>query len=106
VHKEKTEWHRASVFSEGLCKIAEQHVEKGAKVYVEGQLETRKWTDQAGQQRHSTKVLTATAPTIATRIAVAVALRSDIDSPCGKTLRGVHGDGTGFRWPSGAIVEG
>ena len=44
--KEKTEWHRVVIFSEGLCKIAEQYLKKGAKVYIEGQLQTRKWTDQ------------------------------------------------------------
>jgi single-strand DNA-binding protein len=43
--KEKTEWHRVVIFSEGLCKIAEQYLKKGAKVYIEGQLQTRKWTD-------------------------------------------------------------
>jgi single-strand DNA-binding protein len=55
--KEKTEWHRVVVFSEGLAKIAEQYLRKGAKVYIEGQLETRKWTDQAGQEKFSTEVV-------------------------------------------------
>ena len=55
--KEKTEWHRVVIFSEGLCKIAEQYLKKGAKVYLEGQLQTRKWTDQSGQERYTTEVL-------------------------------------------------
>jgi single-strand DNA-binding protein len=55
--KEKTEWHRVVIFSEGLCKIAEQYLKKGAKVYIEGQLQTRKWTDQAGVEKYSTEVV-------------------------------------------------
>ncbi len=55
--KEKTEWHRVVIFSEGLCRIAEQYLKKGAKVYIEGQLQTRKWTDQSGAERYSTEVV-------------------------------------------------
>ena len=55
--KEKTEWHRVVIFSEGLCKIAEQYLKKGAKVYIEGALQTRKWTDQAGVEKYSTEVV-------------------------------------------------
>lgn len=55
--REKTEWHRVVIFNEGLCKIAEQYLKKGAKVYVEGQLQTRKWQDQNGQDRYSTEVV-------------------------------------------------
>lgn len=55
--KEKTEWHRVVVFNEGLCKVIEQYVKKGAKVYIEGALQTRKWTDQSGQERYSTEVV-------------------------------------------------
>jgi len=55
--REKTEWHRVVIFSEGLAKIAEQYLRKGAKVYIEGQLQTRKWTDQSGQERYSTEVV-------------------------------------------------
>src|SRR5436190_8143546 len=55
--KEKTEWHRVVIFSEGLCKIAEQYLKKGAKVYIEGQLQTRKWQDKEGQDRYSTEVV-------------------------------------------------
>lgn len=55
--KEKTEWHRVVIFSEGLCKIAEQYLKKGAKVYIEGQLQTRKWTDKDNIERYSTEVV-------------------------------------------------
>ena len=55
--RERTEWHRVVIFNEGLCKIAEQYLRKGSKVYVEGQLQTRKWTDQSGQERYTTEVV-------------------------------------------------
>lgn len=55
--REKTEWHTIVVFNEGLCKVVEQYVKKGAKLYIEGQLQTRKWQDQQGQDRYSTEVV-------------------------------------------------
>ena len=55
--KEKTEWHRVVIFSEGLAKVAEQYLKKGAKVYIEGQLQTRKWTDKDGAEKYSTEVV-------------------------------------------------
>ncbi|HEX5780230.1 MAG TPA: single-stranded DNA-binding protein [Xanthobacteraceae bacterium] len=55
--KERTEWHRVVIFSEGLAKIAEQYLKKGAKVYLEGQLQTRKWQDKEGQDRWTTEVV-------------------------------------------------
>jgi single-strand DNA-binding protein len=55
--KEKTEWHRVVIFSEGLCRIAEQYLKKGSKVYLEGQLQTRKWTDKDNIERYSTEVV-------------------------------------------------
>ena len=55
--KEKTEWHRVVIFNENLCRIAEQYLKKGSKIYVEGALQTRKWQDQAGQDRYSTEVV-------------------------------------------------
>ena len=55
--REKTEWHSVAIFSEPLAKIAEQYLKKGSKVYIEGQLETRKWQDQSGQDRYSTEVV-------------------------------------------------
>ncbi len=55
--REKTEWHRVVIFNEGLCRIAEQYLRKGSKVYLEGQLQTRKWQDQSGADRYSTEVV-------------------------------------------------
>jgi single-strand DNA-binding protein len=55
--KEKTEWHRVVIFNEALCKIAENYLRKGSKVYIEGQLQTRKWTDQAGAEKFSTEIV-------------------------------------------------
>ncbi len=55
--RDKTEWHRVVIFSEGLCRIAENYLRKGSKVYLEGQLQTRKWQDQSGQDRYTTEVV-------------------------------------------------
>ncbi len=55
--KEKTEWHSVAIFQEGLVRVAEQYLRKGSKVYIEGQLQTRKWQDQSGQDRYSTEVV-------------------------------------------------
>ncbi|HEY7764590.1 MAG TPA: single-stranded DNA-binding protein [Aestuariivirgaceae bacterium] len=55
--KERTEWHRVVIFNENLAKVAEQYLKKGAKVFIEGQLQTRKYTDQQGQERYSTEVV-------------------------------------------------
>lgn len=55
--REKTEWHSVVIFNENLAKIAEQYLRKGSKIYVEGQLQTRKWQDQQGQDRYSTEVV-------------------------------------------------
>src|SRR5580698_4686896 len=55
--KEKTEWHRVVIFNENLCRIAEQYLKKGSKVFIEGALQTRKWQDQSGQDRYSTEVV-------------------------------------------------
>ena len=55
--KEKTEWHNVSIFSEGLARVAKNYLRKGSKVYLEGQLETRKWQDQSGNDRYTTDVV-------------------------------------------------
>ena len=55
--RDRTEWHRVVIFNENLAKVAENYLKKGAKVYIEGQLQTRKWTDQNGQDRYSTEVV-------------------------------------------------
>ncbi|MEM9754951.1 MAG: single-stranded DNA-binding protein [Pseudomonadota bacterium] len=55
--RERTEWHSVAIFNENLARIAEQYLRKGSKVYLEGQLETRKWQDQSGQDRYTTEVV-------------------------------------------------
>ena len=55
--RERTEWHRVVIFNENLGRIAEQYLRKGSSVYLEGQLQTRKWTDQSGQERYTTEVV-------------------------------------------------
>ena len=55
--KERTEWHRVVIFNENLAKVAEQYLRKGAKVYLEGSLQTRKWTDKDGAEKYSTEVV-------------------------------------------------
>ena len=56
-NRERTEWHSVAIFNEGLVRVAEQYLRKGSKVYIEGQLETRKWQDQSGADRYSTEVV-------------------------------------------------
>ncbi len=55
--KEKTEWHSVVIFNENLARVAEQYLKKGSKVYVEGQLQTRKWQDQSGQEKYTTEIV-------------------------------------------------
>jgi single-strand DNA-binding protein len=55
--REKTEWHTVAIFNDGLVRIAEQYLKKGSKVYIEGQLQTRKWQDQSGADRYSTEIV-------------------------------------------------
>ncbi len=55
--KEKTEWHNVVIFNDSLAKVAEQYLKKGMKVYIEGQLQTRKWQDQSGQDKYTTEVV-------------------------------------------------
>lgn len=55
--KERTEWHSVAIFNEGIAKIAEQYLKKGSTVYIEGQLETRKWQDQSGQDKYTTEIV-------------------------------------------------
>ena len=55
--REKTEWHSVVIFNENLVRVAEQYLKKGSKVYVEGQLQTRKWTDQSGVEKYSTEIV-------------------------------------------------
>lgn len=55
--REKTEWHSVVIFNENLCRVVEQYLKKGSKIFVEGQLQTRKWQDQSGQDRYTTEVV-------------------------------------------------
>lgn len=55
--KERTEWHRVTIWNEGLCKVAEQYLKKGSKVYLEGQIQTRKWVDKDGVEKYSTEIV-------------------------------------------------
>jgi single-strand DNA-binding protein len=55
--RERTEWHRVVIFNENLCRIAEQYLKKGSKIYLEGQLQTRKWQDQSGQDKYTTEIV-------------------------------------------------
>ncbi|MBI4030605.1 MAG: single-stranded DNA-binding protein [Proteobacteria bacterium] len=55
--QERTQWHRIVIFNQGIVGVAERFLKKGAKVYIEGQLETRKWTDQSGQEKYTTEVV-------------------------------------------------
>src|SRR6516164_2920569 len=55
--RERTEWHRVVIFNEGLCGVVEKYLKKGAKVYLEGSLQTRKWQDQSGQDKYTTEVV-------------------------------------------------
>src|SRR5215210_7072686 len=89
--KEKTEWHRVVIFNEGLCRIAEQYLKKGAKVYLEGQLQTRKWQDQAGADKYSTEV-------------VLQGFNSNLTMLDGRGEGA--GDGAGFSGPPAARSEG
>lgn len=55
--KERTEWHSVAIFNQGLCKVAKNYLRKGSKCYIEGQLQTRKWTDQSGSDRYTTEIV-------------------------------------------------
>ncbi len=55
--RERTEWHRVVIFDERLCEVAEKYLRKGSKIYIEGQLQTRKWQDQSGQDKYSTEIV-------------------------------------------------
>lgn len=57
--QEKTEWHRVTIFNEHLCKVAENYLRKGSKLFLEGALQTRKWTDQSGQEKYTTEIVLA-----------------------------------------------
>lgn len=88
--REKTEWHRVCIFNEGLCKIAENYLKKGSKVYIEGQLQTRKWQDQSGADKYSTEVV----------LQGFTGALTMLDGPGGKP-EGERQSGTSYDAPSG-----
>ncbi|HUE63520.1 MAG TPA: single-stranded DNA-binding protein [Rhizomicrobium sp.] len=87
--KEKTEWHRVVIFNKNLAEVAEKYLRKGSKVYVEGQLQTRKWTDKDGAERYSTEVVLQN-------------FRGELTMLDGRNGGG-EGGGTGFGGRSGAV---
>ena len=86
--KERTEWHSVAIFNENLAKVAEQYLRKGSKVYLEGQLETRKWQDQSGQDRYSTEV-------VLRQIGAQMVLLDSRGDGSGADDRGGHDEGAG-----------
>src|SRR4029079_8860967 len=98
--REKTEWHSVVVFNEGLCRVVEQYVKKGSKLYIEGALQTRKWQGQDGQDRYSTEVVLQGVNSVVTmrdsRVGGAEARTLEDDpagSPSGKGSGGVKRSG-------------
>jgi len=94
--KERTEWHRVVVFDDQIANVAERFLTKGAKVYVEGQLQTRKWTDQGGQEHYTTEVVVPRFKGAMTMLSRANnGERSDADGTSGGGYlpRGGHGGG-------------
>src|SRR5690242_13400989 len=100
--REKTEWHSVVIFNEGLCRVAEQYLKKGAKVYIEGQLQTRKWQGQDGQDRYSTEVVlqgfNSTLTMLDSRGGGASLAMQEEDA--GDFAAPSHGNGGGARRPS------
>lgn len=92
--KERTEWHSVSIFSEGLAGVAERYLRKGSKVYIEGQLRTRKWQDQNGNDRYTTEVVLQGPGAVMTML----------DGPSGSG--GGQGGGSGGGWSGGAGGNG
>lgn len=79
--KERTEWHRVVIFNERLADVADKYLRKGSKIYIEGQLQTRKWTDQEGKERYSTEVVVPRFRGELTMLDSARNSGSDIESP-------------------------
>jgi single-strand DNA-binding protein len=105
--REKTEWHSVVIFNEGLCRVAEQYLKKGAKVYIEGQLQTRKWQGQDGQDRYSTEVVlqgfNSTLTMLDSRGGGANVVQQDDES--GDFAAPSHGNGGGARRAGGGASK-
>ncbi len=100
--RERTEWHRVVIFNERLVDVAEKFLRKGSKVYLEGQLQTRKWTDQSGQDRYTTEV-------VLQRFGSQLTLldsRGDSGGFAGEDRRGDYGSGAGDPAPAAAAGGG
>lgn len=94
--REKTEWHSVVIFNENLCSLAEKYLRKGSKVYIEGQLQTRKWQDQQGQDRYSTEVVLQGFNAQITLLDGKPSERSEVpEQSNGKTVRNPMGGGQG-----------
>ena len=100
--RERTEWHSVAIFSEPLVRVAEQYLCKGSKVYIEGQLETRKWQDQSGQDRYSTEVVLRPYRSELTMLDG----RNDGGSGGGGDYGGSQGGGYGGGYDSGGMDQG
>ncbi len=100
--RERTEWHSVAIFSEPLVRVAEQYLRKGSKVYIEGQLETRKWQDQSGQDRYSTEVVLRPYRSELTMLDG----RNDGGSGGGGDYGGSQGGGYGGGYDSGGMDQG
>ncbi len=91
--REKTEWHRVVIFNEGLCRVVEQYVKKGAKLYIEGQLQTRKWQDkETGQDRYSTEIVLQNFNGVLTMLDSAPSGAGGGRAPGGFAAKGGRGD--------------
>ena len=92
--KEKTEWHSVAIFSEGLGNVAERYLRKGSKVYIEGQLQTRKWQDAQGQDKYSTEIVLQGFNAVLTMLDVPQS--GDVSAPSKTFERGKEGHVPGF----------
>lgn len=90
--KEKTEWHRVVVFDQNIADVAEKYLRKGSKVYIEGQLQTRKWTDQSGQDKYTTEI-------VLQRFRGTLTMLGGTDQPGGQHRQDDYGGGTGYSPP-------
>jgi single-strand DNA-binding protein len=103
--RERTEWHRVVIFNEHLLGVAEKYLHKGSKIYLEGQLQTRKWTDQQGQERYSTEVVLQRFRGELTMLDSRAGGREEGESPGYGDERGGGGVSTGAPPSSGAALD-
>ena len=104
--QEKTEWHNVAIFNEGLAGVAERYLKKGSKVYIEGQLQTRKWTDQNGQDRYTTEVVLRGPNSVMTMLDGAPGGGGGGGMGGGGGRSGGYGGGGGGGWDQGGGSSG